>query len=98
MNVLHTFASNVKRLRNETGISQEAFADECGLHRTYISLIEREKRNVSIKCVEKIAAALDVEPYVLFVDPDNLPRFDYAVCTVPQAEERQNDEAHTTGR
>ena len=55
------FAANVKRLRKEAGWSQEAFADLCGLHRTYIGSIERAERNVSIDNIERIASALRVE-------------------------------------
>lgn len=39
-----------------------------GLHRTYISAIEREKRSIALDNVEKIASALGVEAYVLFID------------------------------
>lgn len=52
-------------------ISQEALADLAGLHRTYISAIERERRNISIDNIENIAAALNIEPYQLFLPPDN---------------------------
>jgi len=40
------------------GLSQEAFADKCGLDRTYISGIERGRRNVSLRNIEKIAKTL----------------------------------------
>lgn len=40
------------------GLSQEAFADRCGLHRTYIGAVERYEKNVSIDNMELIAAAL----------------------------------------
>lgn len=53
-------AENIKRIRVEKNLSQEKLAEECDLHRTYISLIEREKRNVSIDTIERIAEALDV--------------------------------------
>lgn len=48
MTVLHTFAANIRRFRKQSGLSQEAFAERCGLHRTYISAVEREKRNISL--------------------------------------------------
>jgi transcriptional regulator with XRE-family HTH domain len=54
------FAANVRRLRKGAGLSQEAFADACGLHRTYIGSIERAERNVSLDNIERIAAALAV--------------------------------------
>jgi len=58
-------AKNIRVRRADLGISQEALADRCGLHRTYIGAIERCERNVSIDNIEKIAAALEVEPFSL---------------------------------
>lgn len=59
------FIKNLKYYRNEKGFSQEDLAGKCNLHRTYISLIERDKRNVTLKSLEKISKALDLEPYKL---------------------------------
>lgn len=53
-------AANVRDLRKAKGLSQEAFADDCGLHRTYIGAIERAERNVSIDNIERMALALGV--------------------------------------
>ncbi len=53
---------NVRRLREERGYSQEELAFECGLHRTYISGIERGIRNPTVVIVERIASALKVPP------------------------------------
>lgn len=53
-----TFADNVRRRRLDARLSQEAFADLCGLHRTYIGAIERSEKNISIDNMEIIAAAL----------------------------------------
>ncbi|THD64449.1 helix-turn-helix transcriptional regulator [Phenylobacterium sp.] len=50
----------VQRLRSEKGWSQEALADEAGLHRTYISGIERGVRNPTLTVLEKLANALGV--------------------------------------
>jgi transcriptional regulator with XRE-family HTH domain len=55
------FASNVRRIRTARGMSQEKLAEECGLHRTYISDIERAERNLSIENMERIAQALAVD-------------------------------------
>jgi len=52
------FGLRVRRLRKAAGLSQEAFADRCGLDRTYISGIERGKRNVSLRNIEVVAKAL----------------------------------------
>ena len=65
MSLIHIFATNVRKYRTEKGLSQEALADLAGLHRTYISAVERERRNISIDNIENIAAALDIEPFVL---------------------------------
>ena len=60
------FGLRVRELRKERGYSQEAFADECGLHRTYIGAIERGERNVAIDNIAKIASALKIEMNKLF--------------------------------
>lgn len=73
MSLLHIFSSNLRRYRHELGLSQEAFADLAGLHRTYISALEREKRNIALDNVEKIASALNVDAYLLFVNTDTNP-------------------------
>jgi len=59
------FATNVKRLRKERGMSQEDLAFESGLHRTYISGIERGIRNVSLDNFAVLAKALGVTPDTL---------------------------------
>ena len=61
MDIVKVFASNVKKYRTLKGLSQEAFADKAGLHRTYISAVEREKRSIALDNIQKIADALGVE-------------------------------------
>ena len=56
------FGATVRVLRNEIGISQEAFAHSCGLDRTYVSLIERGIRNPTIKTVWTVAKGLGKRP------------------------------------
>ncbi len=54
-------AANIRRLRQASGRSQEEFAEVCNLHRTYIGAIERGERNITLKTLERIAAALKVD-------------------------------------
>jgi transcriptional regulator with XRE-family HTH domain len=68
MEIVKVFAHNVKKYRNRIGISQESFAEKAGLHRTYISALECEKRSISLDNVQKIADALGVETYLLFIE------------------------------
>ncbi|MBQ6063257.1 MAG: helix-turn-helix transcriptional regulator [Prevotella sp.] len=58
--ILEIFASNVRNLRLQKGLSQEKLAEMSNLHRTYIGMIERGERKVTIVVAEKIARALKV--------------------------------------
>ncbi len=60
MDVRKRVGLNLKRYRHELGLSQEAFAFEAGVHRTYISGIERGVRNPTVLMLEEIAQALGV--------------------------------------
>ena len=53
-------ATNLRRLRTEKGMSQEALADLAGIHRNYLGGIERKERNVGLDNLERFARALDV--------------------------------------
>lgn len=64
-----TLAYNIRLLRFENGISQEELAFRCELDRTYISAVERCVWNVALSNIEKIADALNVEPWRLLVPP-----------------------------
>lgn len=68
MDIVKVFGTNVKRYRVKTGLSQEAFAEKCGLHRTYISAIECYRRSISLENIQRIADALGVDTYRLFVE------------------------------
>ncbi len=65
MDIRQRLAQNLRRLRTEKGWSQEEFADRAGIHRTYVSDIERGARNPTISIVEKLAVALDVTASML---------------------------------
>ncbi len=58
--ILMKFGARVRQLREEQGYSQEAFAHECGLDRTYVGGIERGERNLALRNVEKVARALGI--------------------------------------
>jgi len=55
-----TFGSNVRRIRTERGFSQEELGERAGLHRTYVSSLERGERNVGLDNITKLADALRV--------------------------------------
>lgn len=67
MDIMKVFAHNVRKYRMLMGLSQEAFAEKSGLHRTYISAVEREKRSIALENIQKIADALEIETYLLFI-------------------------------
>ena len=58
---------NVRRIREELGLSQEKLAFEAELHRTYVSGVERGVRNPTILVIERLAKALNVPPYRLLM-------------------------------
>ena len=60
------FGKAVRQRRHKLGVSQEAFADMCGLDRTYIGGIERGERNVALVNIEKIAKTLRLTMAELF--------------------------------
>lgn len=70
MNLRGVFSVNMKKARIAKGISQEDLAFLSGLHRTYISDVERATRNISIDNIEKIAHALDMKPDKLLKTED----------------------------
>lgn len=70
MDIIKVFGTNVRKYRNEIGVSQEKFAEMCGLHRTYISDIERFRRSISLENIQKIADALEISTYKLFIDTE----------------------------
>ncbi len=67
MDIVKVFGTNLKKYRTAMGISQEAFAEKCGMHRTYISAIECYRRSISLENIQRIADALKIEAYRLFI-------------------------------
>lgn len=68
MDIVKVFGDNLRKYRNGLGLSQEAFADKCGLHRTYISAIECYRRSISLENIQRIANALDIDAYKLLLE------------------------------
>ena len=64
--IQNQFGLRVRQLRTERGWSQEAFADLCGLHRTYIGSVERGEQNISLENIQKLAATLGISLAELF--------------------------------
>ena len=68
MDIVKVFGTNLKKYRTEKKLSQEKFAELCGLHRTYISDVECFRRSISLENIQKIADALEIETHKLFVE------------------------------
>jgi transcriptional regulator with XRE-family HTH domain len=62
MDLRDTFASNLRRLRNAKGLSQDELAYQADVSRSYLSQIEKGSFNVSLKIIGKLADTLGVEP------------------------------------
>lgn len=68
--ILVTFGNNVKRIRKELNLSQEELAERANLHRTYIGMIERAEKNITLINIGKIAKALGVKITSLIANYD----------------------------
>lgn len=66
MDIKKKFWERIKELRKKKWLSQEEFAAKAGLHRTYISDIERWEKNLSLENIEKLANALQIKIIDLF--------------------------------
>lgn len=62
MDIRRQVGLNVRRFREERGWSQEDLAFESGLHRTYVSGVERGIRNPTVLILDRLAGALGIEP------------------------------------
>ena len=70
-NILNIFGENVRKYRRNLDISQEELAHRAELHRTYIGMIERAEKNITLVNMEKIANALKVNIEDLLNNSDN---------------------------
>ncbi|MFA5292667.1 MAG: helix-turn-helix transcriptional regulator [Phycisphaerae bacterium] len=64
--ILIKFGQKIREERTKQHISQEELADRAGVHRTYIGMIERAEKNITLENIEKIAKALKVSIKELF--------------------------------
>lgn len=64
--ILLAFGAAVRQYRKGKGLSQEAFADECEIDRSYMGGVERGERNIALINVEKIISALGLQPSEFF--------------------------------
>ncbi len=67
MRLRQIFARNLRRVRTERGLSQEALADLAGIDRTYVSALERERYSASLDTIEKLAQVLKIDPHELLL-------------------------------
>jgi transcriptional regulator with XRE-family HTH domain len=66
--VLEKFGDKVREERRKQGLSQEELASRAGVHRTYIGMIERAEKNITLANIEKIAKALGLPIGILIKD------------------------------
>lgn len=71
MDIVKVFGKNVRTFRTQKNLSQEKLAELCGLHRTYISDIECFRRSISLSNIQRIADALEIETYRLFMEDES---------------------------
>jgi len=64
--ILLAFGQRVQELRKKRNLSQEQLADMSGVHRTYIGMVERAEKNITLRNIKKIAEALGVNIKDLF--------------------------------
>lgn len=66
--ILIKFGNKVRKERNKLGLSQEELADKAGVHRTYIGMVERAEKNITLENIEKLAKALNLKLSNFFSD------------------------------
>lgn len=65
MTLRRILAQNLRRLRRERGLTQEALADLAGVNRNYVGLLEREQNAASVDVLDQLAVALEIDPIEL---------------------------------
>lgn len=70
METLEKFGTRIREARVRLGYSQEEFAELVGVHRTYVGMIERGEKNITLRNIEKFAHALDLKIAELFEEID----------------------------
>lgn len=63
---------NIRAIREHQGLSQEAYAERLGFHRTYLASIERGERNLSLRSLERLAGLMGAQPVELLGAPPPL--------------------------
>ena len=71
---MQALGQRIRELRTEHGYSQEAFADKCGVHRTFMGTVERGESNLSFQNIAKVAHTLGVTLSTLFLDIESKAR------------------------
>ncbi|MGP1473778.1 MAG: helix-turn-helix domain-containing protein [Treponema sp.] len=84
MDLRAVFINNLKRYRKENKLSQMALAEKCGTSASYIGEIEIGKKFPSVEMVQKFAEALDIKPYKLFMEENDI----YVANLSPQKRQR----------
>ena len=71
LDIVKVFGTNLRKYRNNMQMTQENLANACGLHRNYISDIECFRRSISLENIQKIADALKIDTYKLFIEEES---------------------------
>ena len=85
-----SFATALKACRGRLGISQEELAGRAGLHRTYVSDIERGARNLSLESIDKLAKALEIPVSTLFSRLTDFPSSGCGTFPAPPPDEMRH--------
>lgn len=80
--ILVKFGNKLQQERKKRGLSQEEFAEMVGVHRTYIGMVERAEKNITLLNIEKICRALNISISTMFQDVDN--KWDEQIIKISQ--------------